>query len=263
VQKEAQLKQLEAELKEHAAEEKEKRLTLRYRAVRFFEKRKIIRKIQSLKKKLNQIHSTSKGRTSEEASLRKELDALEEDLQYVVHFPRGMKYVSLFANNDHRDDPSVIQKREEIRTLIKRQLASGTKQLHTGQTRDDKDDGDEPQRGVSAASGRDQERHRLDDEFLLEDDLAEEDKEALDQESDDAEDWPMRSNRDAMRSKAEMEHDLVSDTEEPTPRLVAKKRPLEAHDEAPTSKVSVAQRHSKRAQNAHLQEAKRTKKQRI
>lgn len=53
---------------------------------------------------------------------QKELDALDEDLEYCLHFPRGEKYVALFPVAAEEDQVKLEEKRVTLRLRIKVRL---------------------------------------------------------------------------------------------------------------------------------------------
>lgn len=100
-------------------EKRAKKLASKYKAVRFFEKRKVTRKLKSaIKRDL----SASGGGSSEE--LRTEVTDLKKRLNYIVHFPLDQKYLSLFASSETADEKGVT-KRDDMIENIWRQVMSG------------------------------------------------------------------------------------------------------------------------------------------
>ncbi|XP_047324631.1 inactive protein tyrosine kinase pTKL-like [Impatiens glandulifera] len=140
--REAQMKKLE-ELKKQQdtqsqlsvdIQQKKKKLSadnkifLRYKMVRFFERRKIDRKIKRLEK--SQLDSSD---PSHGAMIAEQLRSLKEDLEYVRFFPKTEKYVSLFMGGDNTD---IVKKinilREQIKANIAAAAASGKNLEETG-----------------------------------------------------------------------------------------------------------------------------------
>ncbi|CAK9200563.1 unnamed protein product [Sphagnum troendelagicum] len=116
--KDAQQKKLE-ELKQqsdvHSRSELERKMALRYRKVKFFERRKIERRIRRLEKQ----QRTSDDNPQQLADLTEQLTQLKEDLEYVRFFPKTEKYVSLFMGSE---DEQVVAKRNDLRERIKANL---------------------------------------------------------------------------------------------------------------------------------------------
>ncbi|XP_031487244.1 rRNA-processing protein EFG1-like [Nymphaea colorata] len=109
----------------------ERKLSLRYRRVKFFERRKIERSIRRLEKLQRSADPTMQRTVSEQ------LSQLREDLEYVRFFPKTEKYVSLFMGGDN---PEIVEKRNRMRKLIKANLlaaaASGKDIEETGSDED-------------------------------------------------------------------------------------------------------------------------------
>lgn len=119
-QKEAELADLMQEAKHSKRVAREKLNSRKYHGVKFFERRKLERRIESLKKQLDAGSSSSS-----DADLPGELREAEHDLLYVLHFPRNKKYLSLFPTQDG-DSPAVDKLRKKIRARIVRHFEAGT-----------------------------------------------------------------------------------------------------------------------------------------
>ncbi|KAL5542101.1 hypothetical protein UlMin_009811 [Ulmus minor] len=129
--REAQEKKLDALRKQqeiHSRLAVERKIFLRDRKIKFFERRKIERRIRRLEK----LQRTSSGQ-AEDAKIAKQLSELKEDLEYVRFFPKTEKYVSLFSGGD---DTEIVDKRNKLREQIKANLiacaASGKDLEETG-----------------------------------------------------------------------------------------------------------------------------------
>lgn len=134
--KDAQQKRLQdlknqAEL--HQRAELERKMALRYRKVKFFERRKIERGIRRLEKlQRAALDNLGEEMDGQIADITQQLTHLKEDLEYVRFFPKTEKYVSLFMGNDDE----VIAKKKKLREQIKANLAaaaaSGVEPEETG-----------------------------------------------------------------------------------------------------------------------------------
>ncbi|MBA0856848.1 hypothetical protein Goshw_003872 [Gossypium schwendimanii] len=106
----------------------ERKLFLRDRKIKFFERRKIERRIRRLEKQ----QRTSPGQ-AQDMEIAEQLSKLKEDLEYVRFFPKTEKYVSLFTGGDGLD---LIDRRNRLRKQIKANLvaaaASGKDLEETG-----------------------------------------------------------------------------------------------------------------------------------
>jgi len=116
-------KELEALIKEHEQKTKEDKWEERYKSVRFFEKKKVTRKINQVNKRLAKLYtSDASDVAAEEAKLRASLAKHQLDLQYIEHFPRGHKYIALFPTED-REDPKLEAQRAKMRELVAEKVA--------------------------------------------------------------------------------------------------------------------------------------------
>ncbi|XP_010278172.1 PREDICTED: rRNA-processing protein EFG1-like [Nelumbo nucifera] len=106
----------------------ERKIFLHDRKIKFFERRKIERRIRRLEK----LQRASSDQAREE-ELSRQLTKLQEDLEYVRFFPKTEKYVPLFAGGD---DADIIDKRNRLRKQIKANIkaaeASGKELEETG-----------------------------------------------------------------------------------------------------------------------------------
>ncbi|XP_039015394.1 rRNA-processing protein EFG1-like [Hibiscus syriacus] len=110
----------------------ERKIFLRNRKIKFFERRKIERRIRRLEK----LQRTSSGQ-AQDAEIANQLSKLKEDLEYVRFFPKTEKYVSLFMGCD---DSDVVDRRNRLRTQIKANLiaaAAGGKDMEETASEDD------------------------------------------------------------------------------------------------------------------------------
>lgn len=129
--KEAQQKRLE-ELKlqsdSHARAELERKMALRYRRVKFFERRKIERRIRRLEKQQRALlENLSEDHTTQLETVAHQLHQLKEDLEYIRFFPKTEKYISLYMG---KDDPEVKSKRDQLRERIKANLLAAAAAGH-------------------------------------------------------------------------------------------------------------------------------------
>jgi len=83
---------------------KEQTMSARYHKVKFFEKKKLGRKMTQAQSKLDE--ATASGDAAAIEAAQTALQAVEDDLSYVQWFPRAERYVSLFATSDKKVDPA-------------------------------------------------------------------------------------------------------------------------------------------------------------
>ncbi|KAJ8076748.1 18S rRNA maturation protein [Marasmius tenuissimus] len=127
VQTERKLKSLEADLAKAEENRKEKTLATRYHKVKFFERQKVTRKIKQTIRELSEADGSSRER------LKSELLSLRVDLNYILHYPKTKKYISLFppearhGQEQPKAAPSATTdaEREEIRHWIRQQMEEG------------------------------------------------------------------------------------------------------------------------------------------
>ncbi|ESK87842.1 rrna-processing protein efg1 [Moniliophthora roreri MCA 2997] len=127
---ERKLKSLEADLAKAEESRKERAMATRYHAIKFFERKKITRKINQANKKL----SEADGSSSSKEKLEEELFSLRVDLNYILHYPKAKKYISLFPpeiRNGQTFASAVTSssetdaERAEIRRWIREQMEKG------------------------------------------------------------------------------------------------------------------------------------------
>lgn len=89
-------KQLAARIEENRAA----KIDAKYKTIKFYERRKILRKLSAQQRKLAKLYTTSAGeqQSAEEKAIRKEMQKWQDDLDYIDYYPHGQKYVSLFRN---------------------------------------------------------------------------------------------------------------------------------------------------------------------
>lgn len=170
--REAQEKKLEGLKKQqeiHSRLAIERQIFLRDRKIKFFERRKVERRIRRLEKS----QRTSSGQ-AQDAEIADQLSKLKEDLEYVRFFPKTEKYVSLFTGGDGSD---IVDSRNKLRKQIKANLVA------------------------AAASGKDLEETGSEDDGLL--DLSEDDFFLSGSSSDEADaddEWTDKSTREQASS---------------------------------------------------------------
>ncbi|EIE27289.1 hypothetical protein COCSUDRAFT_45805 [Coccomyxa subellipsoidea C-169] len=118
---EAKLQELRLAIDDHKRAEKERVYAVRYHKVRFFERIKLERRIKKVEKQL--AEAKEKG-AEPPAALLECLACLQDDLQYVVHFPKGEKYVSILRDAEEpAAQAALIAERDRLRALVHKQQA--------------------------------------------------------------------------------------------------------------------------------------------
>ncbi|KAL6007321.1 hypothetical protein ACLOJK_032818 [Asimina triloba] len=166
---EAKLEELKKQQELHKRLAIERKIFLRNRKIKFFERRKIERRIRRLEK----MQRTS-SYPNAERDMADQLSKLKEDLEYVRFFPKNEKYVSLFMGGDSAE---VVDRRNRLRKQIKDNLMA------------------------AAASGKDMEETGSEDDGLL--DMSEDDFFMSGSSSDEADaddEWTDKSTREQASS---------------------------------------------------------------
>ncbi|KAJ6534028.1 hypothetical protein DFH09DRAFT_1043627 [Mycena vulgaris] len=119
VETERRLKALEADLEVAEQGKKERTLAVRYHKVKFFERQKVVRKLNQTKKKIA---------TTDTPELQATLHELRVDLNYIMHYPKTRKYISLFPPELRKGETQELASdagREEVRAWVRAQMAGG------------------------------------------------------------------------------------------------------------------------------------------
>ncbi|OSC96636.1 hypothetical protein PYCCODRAFT_1260823 [Trametes coccinea BRFM310] len=139
---ERRLKSLEADLAKAEQARLERTMATRYHKIKFFERQKVVRKLNQTKRKL-----ASSADEEEEEDERAELEArlaeLRVDLNYILHYPKTKKYISLFppevrqakgqqsaaeaarAAKEAKERSETDRQREDIRAWVRAQMDAG------------------------------------------------------------------------------------------------------------------------------------------
>ncbi|CAI2015949.1 hypothetical protein SEUBUCD646_0G05140 [Saccharomyces eubayanus] len=115
IEKERNLQALRLELQNNELKNKIKANAKKYHMVRFFEKKKALRKYNKLLKKANESDSDDKD-------LQAQLRATKVELCYVINFPKTEKYIALYPNDTPSTDPKGVKltniRREKFLKLV-------------------------------------------------------------------------------------------------------------------------------------------------
>lgn len=98
------LKALKVDLDKTQSQLKTQKIAKKYHMVRFFERKKAIRKLKQARKTFDEVSKTEVKKDIKKA--RKVLKHCEVDVAYVVLFPKDEKYISLYPNIDNNVDMS-------------------------------------------------------------------------------------------------------------------------------------------------------------
>ncbi|CCM01009.1 uncharacterized protein FIBRA_03057 [Fibroporia radiculosa] len=151
---ERRLKSLEADLAQAELARKERTLAARYHGVKFFERQKVTRRVQQVKRQLAELQENVKGKDDKKKSdgkelekLGRKLEQLRVDLNYTIHYPKLKKYISLFPpelrsqshthpepyphtysrpdRDGKKPENETDAQREEVRAWVREQMAAG------------------------------------------------------------------------------------------------------------------------------------------
>ncbi|KAG8766408.1 18S rRNA maturation protein [Serendipita sp. 411] len=145
---ERRLKSLEDDLAKAEQAKVERTMATRYHKVKFFERQKALRKIGQISKTLESGVDAEgeKLRKKQRKALEKDLLERRIDLNYIVNYPKTIKYIALYASHpDHEGEESTGEqegnedekmeestrmdesgiKRAEMRSQIRRAMESG------------------------------------------------------------------------------------------------------------------------------------------
>jgi hypothetical protein len=124
VETERRLEALEADLVKALTAKTERSNAVRYHKVKFFERQKVIRRINQAKKKLAEESSDT---------LPNMLSELRVDLNYVLHYPKSKPYISLFppeARNHQDEENAPVSlppnpERDAVRAWVREKMEAG------------------------------------------------------------------------------------------------------------------------------------------
>ncbi|KAF9222465.1 hypothetical protein BS17DRAFT_709061 [Gyrodon lividus] len=125
VETERRMKALEADLTMAEGARKERNFAVKYHKVKFFERQKAVRKINQLKRSLES------SEVKETKKLESALADLRVDLNYILHYPKTRKYVSLFPPEVRRSGAPPApasddnDERLKVREMIREQMGRG------------------------------------------------------------------------------------------------------------------------------------------
>ncbi|ODV95076.1 hypothetical protein PACTADRAFT_50895, partial [Pachysolen tannophilus NRRL Y-2460] len=125
VNNERALKTLKADLTNTELNLKAQKISKKYHMVRFFERKKAIRKLKQAQKNLEILENTDKSAKKDIKKARKILRHCEIDLAYVINFPKTEKYISLYPNDpniDNKDNLDANVKKGLLETERKREI---------------------------------------------------------------------------------------------------------------------------------------------
>ncbi|ANB14986.1 Efg1p [Sugiyamaella lignohabitans] len=103
VETERALSALKGDLETAEANNKQKTLAKKYHMVRFFERKKAIRRLNQAAKKLHEVQTQTDASPEDIRAAQKNFNKREAEYYYVVTFPMNKKYVALFISEEHTE----------------------------------------------------------------------------------------------------------------------------------------------------------------
>ncbi|DBA99881.1 TPA: hypothetical protein ACH3X1_013769 [Trebouxia sp. C0004] len=114
---ESKLSELQSSLAKHDKGATERKYAVRYHKIRFFERVKLERRVKQIEGKADRGHALS-------AEEQQHLKQHKENLQYVMHFPKGERYVSIVKEAaDAEAQTKLESERKRLKAMIRHQLA--------------------------------------------------------------------------------------------------------------------------------------------
>jgi len=115
--------------------DKEKRYAERYRKVKFFEKRKVLRRLKRLRREMASDAPPADGPAR--------LEALEGDLAYVSFYPKDRKYVGLFTVRGAEDARTAKRRAEARKLALAAAAAAAASASSSSSSSEDESDGED------------------------------------------------------------------------------------------------------------------------
>ncbi|KAG6878006.1 hypothetical protein C0993_000966 [Termitomyces sp. T159_Od127] len=126
VETERRIRALEADLAQAEVARAERANATRYHKVKFFERKKVVRRLTQTKKRLE---STADDDDASKPRLLQTLADLRVDLNYILHYPKTKKYISLFPPALRADapqpQPPENPESQDVRKWIKARMDAG------------------------------------------------------------------------------------------------------------------------------------------
>ncbi|CAK4677774.1 hypothetical protein AeMF1_017614 [Aphanomyces euteiches] len=90
--KEDELKELQQQSEDKKQEENSREITLKFKKVKFFDRRRLMRTLKKLKRQIESAEGKDK------AKLEAEFESARKDMMYVYFYPKGEPYINLFPD---------------------------------------------------------------------------------------------------------------------------------------------------------------------
>ena len=138
---EKKISQLQASIETVPSKEQERKNAIKYHRIKFFDRTKVARRLKKVTSELDQLNSAENPRETEKQKLELQAQHLRIDLNYIRHYPKHLKYVSLCPGGQYKDHatttPSSLPEiaptskdadelRNYVRNFIRHSMQSGT-----------------------------------------------------------------------------------------------------------------------------------------
>ncbi|ODQ80810.1 hypothetical protein BABINDRAFT_34486 [Babjeviella inositovora NRRL Y-12698] len=129
VANERSLKALKFELENSDLQNRAKIISKKYHMVRFFEKKKALRKLKQASKEMAELEANPDAEKKDLKKQRKVVKHCQVDLAYVINFSKTEKYISLYPNPKEEDAATLnnakakrgMQMTEQIRKSFRKE----------------------------------------------------------------------------------------------------------------------------------------------
>mmetsp|Transcript_579 Transcript_579/g.1207 ORF Transcript_579/g.1207 Transcript_579/m.1207 type:complete len:220 (+) Transcript_579:79-738(+) len=135
---ESKLALLQEEKAEKDLKEKERAFAVKYKKVKFFERKKVIKRIERTRNEMEAEKDEEKKKKLEE-----QLELEEKRLNYIVHFPPLEKYISLFPSTPHTEEVDEKQRKFMEEANERAAAALRARGLASAETGEDNEGGQE------------------------------------------------------------------------------------------------------------------------
>ncbi|KAF0687969.1 Aste57867_20350 [Aphanomyces stellatus] len=115
--KEEELKTLQAQTEDKQVEDKSREIALKYKKVKFFDRRRLMRTLKKLKRQIETSDDDAK------ADLEKQYQSAKEDMMFVYFYPKNEKYINLFQDEKKPHSKEDLTRQAELKKAAKKQFS--------------------------------------------------------------------------------------------------------------------------------------------
>ncbi|ETW01171.1 hypothetical protein H310_06770 [Aphanomyces invadans] len=109
--KEEELKELQKQTEGKQEEDRSREITLKFKKVRFFDRRRLMRLLKKLKRQLDAPASSE----SDKDELEKQFEQAKEDMMYVYYYPKGERYINLFPDAKKPHSAEDLERQDKMK----------------------------------------------------------------------------------------------------------------------------------------------------